>query len=448
MPKIKLTKTKVAKVEPSKTAVAKITPKIELTKIKITDTAVAKLKAPDPSGKQTIHWDAELRGFGVLCSGVTNAKTFIVQRDVKDGAKGRRLTIGDARTLPCDVARDRAADALDEMRRGIDPKAKAPEKAKEWTLQTALDAYLDARKNLRPASAAYYRATVKRYLSAWVDLPLRAISPEMVEARHREIARDIAANNKRAAATGQVTANAAVRVLRTLYSFTLERDSSLPPNPVNRLKRQWFEETKRTGHVPAADMPRFYAAVMRLPNAVARDYILTLLFTGMRRAEAASMVWSDCDFTAKTIRVPPERTKGKRALYIPMSSYVFDLLSARAALGKDRFVFPANSASGHIEEPKFALGLVEKETDLKVTAHDLRRTFASAVESAEVSFVTLKSLLNHSLAGDVTAGYIVFQIDRLREPAQRVCDLLKKQCGIEAATPTHAKRRSRQRRSA
>ncbi|MBY0429773.1 MAG: hypothetical protein K2Q10_01125 [Rhodospirillales bacterium] len=35
-----------------------------------------------PPGKQVLHWDADLKGFGVLCSGKTAAKTYVVQRDI------------------------------------------------------------------------------------------------------------------------------------------------------------------------------------------------------------------------------------------------------------------------------------------------------------------------------------------------------------------------------
>jgi len=41
---------------------------------KLTVKAVDKLVAPDPSSKQVAHWDAELKGFGVLCSRVSNSK--------------------------------------------------------------------------------------------------------------------------------------------------------------------------------------------------------------------------------------------------------------------------------------------------------------------------------------------------------------------------------------
>jgi len=44
--------------------------------------------------------------------------------------------------------------------------------------------------------------------------------------------------------------------------------------------------------------------------------------------------------------------------------------------------------------------------------------------------MALKALVNHSLGGDVTEGYVQMKIERLREPAQRIADKLKELCGI------------------
>ena len=44
--------------------------------------------------------------------------------------------------------------------------------------------------------------------------------------------------------------------------------------------------------------------------------------------------------------------------------------------------------------------------------------------------MALKALVNHSLGSDVTEGYVQMNAERLREPAQRVADKLKKLCGI------------------
>src|SRR5580704_5738571 len=60
--------------------------------IKLTKRAISALPAPDPSGKQVLVWDADLKGFGVLVSGKTKAKTFVVQRKLAGGLT-RRMTV-------------------------------------------------------------------------------------------------------------------------------------------------------------------------------------------------------------------------------------------------------------------------------------------------------------------------------------------------------------------
>ena len=67
-------------------------------RMKLTERSIARLAAPAPSGQQTAYWDADLRGFGVLVSGRTSTKSFIVQRDLA-GGKTRRVTIASVAEL-------------------------------------------------------------------------------------------------------------------------------------------------------------------------------------------------------------------------------------------------------------------------------------------------------------------------------------------------------------
>jgi integrase len=393
-------------------------------RLKLTERSIAKMKAPDPTGRQALHWDSELRGFAVLCSGVSNAKTYIVQRDLPNG-RTRRVTVGGVNELTLEKARRRAADMLDDLRRGIDPKRKIV----DATLRSTLDTYLAARKDLRPASIRSYRLGVERYLSPWLDRPLREITGDMVEERHRAIVAEIGKGDRYA---GTTTANGSMRALRVLWNFAAERTPDLPPNPVRRLRRQWYAEPRRERLVRAEEMPAFYAAVCALPNAVARDYLLLLLFTGLRRSEAASLRWDDVDLNQRVIRLPATRTKAKRKLDLPMSDFVRDLLVGRRTLGNAVFVFPSPGKGGHIAEPRFPLDAVAEATGIRVSAHDLRRTFITVAEATDISPLALKALVNHNLGKDVTAGYVQMTAERLREPAQRVCDKMKALCGVVA----------------
>ncbi len=107
-------------------------------RVKLTQRAVDRLPAPDPSGRQVLHWDTELRGFGVLCSGKTNARTYVAQRDLPSG-RTRRVTIAATNVLSLDAARRHAQSALAELYRGIDPRAPA---RGSTTLRHVLNEYL------------------------------------------------------------------------------------------------------------------------------------------------------------------------------------------------------------------------------------------------------------------------------------------------------------------
>jgi integrase len=183
-----------------------------------------------------------------------------------------------------------------------------------------------------------------------------------------------------------------MRTLRVVWNHALDRVEELPANPVRVLRRKgWFRPAPRTRSVLLEDLERFYAANDALPNRTASDYNKLILFTGLRRREAAALRWDEVDFAARVIRLPQERVKGKRKLDLPMSSVVRDLLIARRAIGNDNgWVFGANSASGHIEEPKFALQQIAAATGIRVSPHDLRRTFITIAEAADVSPLALK----------------------------------------------------------
>ena len=192
-------------------------------KLKLTERAIEKIIAPDPSGKQVLYWTRPLRG--LRCSSPARP---IRRRSLCSAISltaSPRLTVAAVTGLSLEKARLRAADMLDDLRRGIDPKRKT----ENPTLRSTLEGYLAARKDLRPASIKVYRQ-VKRYLAPWLDWKLTDITPERVEDRHRALADEI----------GPPTANGVMRTLRVLWNFAAERTITLPPhNPVRRLRKQW-----------------------------------------------------------------------------------------------------------------------------------------------------------------------------------------------------------------
>ena len=280
----------------------------------------------------------------------------------------------------------------------------------------------------------------------------------MVEERHRDIAAEVAKPGRSGGGenTGRATADGVMAALRAVYNYALDRDETLPPNPV-RLRKEWFNVAPRERFLNGDQLPVFYAALDGLENKVQADFLRVVLFTGLRRASAAALRWEQVDFASRVIRLPAKQLKGgKRRLDLPMTDYLRDLLVARRALGDDGgWVFPADSESGHLEEPAFALAMIAKTTAITgaraagveiddddvpqdvidkygvvVSCHDLRRTFITVAESTDISPLALKALVNHAVGGDVTANYVRLTVERLREPAQRVADRLQQLCQI------------------
>ena len=428
-----------------------------MSRVKFTEKSVAKLRAPAPSGRQQLHWDLGLPGFGLLVSGVSDARTWIVK------AAGKRRKIGRADVMNLEQARAEARKAMLGLAAGIDPRAKPASAA---TLGEIAAGYV-ASASLRPRTAESYRGAIACFTD-WADRPIGGITREMVEKRHRAIAAEVEARDRAAIArhakahlrraertekhypeasarhralfeaarereprSGHAVANGAMRVLRLLWNFAADKDPSLGPNPV-RLRKAWFKVARRERLVKADDLKKFHDAVTALPNPIARDFVRLLLFTGLRRREAAALKWSDVDLAGGVIRLPAAATKSGRKLDVPMSDVVRDLLVARRALGNARFVFPANSKSGHIEEPRAALDLVAAATGIAISVHDLRRTFISTAESVDISPIALKALVNHAVGGDVTANYAILSVERVRAASQRVADRLKELCAISA----------------
>jgi integrase len=414
-----------------------------LPSIKLTKAAIERLRAPDPSGKQRLVWDAELKGFGILISGLTKSKSFVVQRTLPDG-RTRRVTIGSVSEIGLDKegldkAREEAAALLLQMRKGEDPKAaRKSVVAATWTLRHALDEYI-ARKDLKAGTAVDYRGELQRNLAAWLDRPLRSITPDMVEERHREIQAEVAKRRKLYDAEhflskpGGHTANKVFNIFGILWNFVADRDATMPQNPTRRLRQARFKEPRRERMVETDQLPAFYKAVDALPNPIAADAIKLILFTGLRRNEALGLRWSpEIDFQQRVIRLRAARTKAGRKLDLPMSSFVRELLVARRAIGDERgWVFPGNSKMGHFTDFEGIFIQIAQATGIRVSAHDLRRSYLTVAESCDVSPFVLKALVNHTLGGGNTEGYIVMAAERLREPAQRVCDRMMELCGIE-----------------
>lgn len=400
--------------------------------VKLTKTSVEKL--PLPATGQRIVRDNELRGFAVrITPGGT--KAFVLEKRIN--GRVRRIPIGRFGELTVAQARNRAQQLLGEIALGEDPVAKRRRaKARSVTLAEAYAEFLKSRTRLSEATREEYDRTFTVVLKNWSNRPLESLTGQMILHRHRAVA----------AERGEQAANNHMRALRSVFNFAIDRYEDgtgqpvLASNPVLILTRtrSWYPVDRRRTLIKPHQLPAWYAALEaqrdyehpRSMGDTVADFLLLVLFTGLRRREAASLRWRDVDLADRSFTLA--QTKNGKPHTLPFSDFLHALFTRRLGAQQNEYVFPGYGGRGCLNEPKRHVRHIVQTSGVPFTVHDLRRTFLTIADTLELSPYTIKRLANHSTNGDVTAGYIISDLERLRMPMGRIERYLLNAIGIQS----------------
>lgn len=398
-------------------------------KLKLTEKAVQKLPPPtakdrekysdfDPPEAKRREAVAGLQ-LHVFQSG---NKSFVLVR--KYQGRSRSFTLGKFPDISVDKARCDARAQIANLRLGIDPiQDKRANAEKHVTLFEVYRDYLDVRgMHLSSNTKSNYKTVIETHLAPWRSKEMGAITRSMVQRKHAELTE-----------ISPSSANKAMRVLRALFNFANgqyedhEGKGLFPDNPVSRLShiRIWNREVRRQNKLNNSDLDPWFKAILNIdksdPYAISvKDYLIMLLLTGMRRRELAPLRWADINFKDKILTVG--KTKNGDPLLLPLSDYLFEMLRTRKQIVSGEYVFPGGQGNLYISEPKKHVDRLRQETGVYFTLHDLRRTFITIAESLDIPAFALKRLVNHRVKGDVTEGYIIMGVERLRKPMQQITD--------------------------
>lgn len=395
---------------------------------KLTKAVVEKI--PFEKSGQVFYRDSELTGFGLRVG--KTAKVYFSEGKLH--GKTIRVSIAKHNVISVEEARAQAKTFLAEIASGKNPHdVEKARKAKLVTLSEVLESYIRIRSNLKPSTIQDYRHTFAVYLKDWQNKPIIEITKDMVENKFRKISE-----------TSPSQANKTMRNFRAIMNYAIVKyednngDSFIRNNPVKRLTqlRAWHREVRKNTLIKHYDLAPWYQAVMNLTNdsiapnrEVVRDFLLLVLLTGLRRNEAAKLTWNRVDLKDRTMII--KDTKNHCDHTLPLTNFLYDLLSKRKADAKTQFVFPNEMNTGYMTDPKKQICKVVKESGVNFSTHDLRRTFITIAESLDISAYSLKRLLNHKMANDVTAGYIITDVERLRAPMQKITDYIMSCFGIK-----------------
>lgn len=317
--------------------------------------------------------------------------------------------------IVANIRTGRGYQSLEEKRQAEATKRKAAA-TEAVTLEQAFQDFLKTR-TLKPRTVQDYERSMEVAFQDWKSRRVIDISRAAVAKRHQKLGED----------QGPAQGNQHLRFLRSLLNFCAGyyEDGKGEPlikfNPVQRLSqtKAWFRVQRRQTIIKNHDLQKWWKAVLGLKNEKARDLLIFLILTGSRRLEGLSLETDQVDLKARSYTILDP--KNRQPLTLPLPKYLYGVLKARIEkLGPSKYVFPARSEAGHYIDPIKQIDKVIENSKVRFTLHDLRRVFITQAEALDLSSYSIKRLANHSVGSDVTAGYVIPDVERLRGPMQKI----------------------------
>lgn len=389
-------------------------------RINFTRAALDALPLP-PEGKRMQIHDTRVKGLQLRITS-QGVKTFVVFRRIK-GGRPQRVTLGRYPTLTIDQARRKAEKVNDLLVQGSFVSPKKQRALNELTLGELFEDFIKNRRNRRgsylsPRTTATYQGTFKNHVLPLANRKLSEIRHEQIATLHVRVGREHPSE-----------ANRVVALISSLFAYAQEQRVFSAVNPAQGIRK--FPETSRERFLQADELPRFFTALGDEPNGDVRDYLLVSLLTGARRSNVLGMRWEDVHLERAEWRLT--HTKNGLPQTVVLTPDVIDLLRQRRDNINSTFVFPSESQSGHLVEPKRAWKRILTRAGIQnLRLHDLRRTLGSWQAKTGASLPIIGKSLNHA-SHQSTQIYARLDMDPVRDSVGRAVDAM-----LEAANKTES----------
>ena len=361
---------------------------------------------------------------------------------VKVGDRRREIGLGAYPDVLLAQARDRAREARDEIRSGIDPieKRKAAKASlssaqrRGLTFTQAMDRYLAAKLDAfsNDKHRAQWRSTLETYAKP-------ALGPMLVS----DIAvQDVLGVLSPIWADRTETASRLRGRIEAVLSWATVSGHRTGDNPARwagNLKELLPAPSKvaATGNQPAlalADVPAWFAALRKRDGNGARALEFAAL-TAARSGEVRGAAWPEIDLKAALWIIPAARMKMDREHRVPLSADAVRLLKALPRHAGNDLVFPAprggqlsdmtlSAAMRQLHEAEVAAGrpgFVDRVSKRPAVPHGLRSTFRDWVAERT------------SYPGEMAEVALAHRISNAVEAAYRRGDMIEKRRGMMTA---------------
>lgn len=400
----------------------------------------------EPGRSQSLYFDAKTPGLGLRITKM-GKRNYIFE--TKLHGQTVRTTIGSIDTWPLDKAREEASRLKVLTDQGVDPRQlkkekKAADEARRKkeklgaiTVGEVWVEYINERKPLW--SERHYRDHVTvmhsggdvRWRSNELTVPgvLASLSPvrlaDLSEERINAWARIESTNRP-------TQARLSLRLLKAFLSWCgrhpvyKEIVTSNAAQSRNAKEALGKPESKNDT-LQREQLPAWFQAVRQINNPIISAYLQVLLLTGRRREEIMALKWDDCDFQWNSLTIKDKVEGGQ---VIPLTPYVKHLLGGLPR--RNQWVFSSpTAASGRLTEPTKQHNKVCSITNVTLSIHGLRRSFASLSEWVETPAGIAAQIQGHKPQDVRGRHYIRRPLDLLRLWHTKIEFWILEQAGIE-----------------
>lgn len=371
--------------------------------MKLNRATVQGLTLPEGKSDHT-HYDEDLTGFGLrVRSG--GSRTWVAVYRL--GRKTTKVSLGSARIVKPDEAREKAREILAGVALGHDANAARREERErqEETLGKVIEAYLvqHVATKQKPRTQAETRRHLERHWKPLHSIPIHQADRRAIAARLREIAQD----------SGPVAANRARACLSAAFAWAIKQGlADIDVNPVSGTAKPGAEKSRE--RVLTDDELRAIWAATEDAGGEHSTIVRLLMLTGQRREEVARMEWSEIAPTGPTGAVwtiPAGRVKNGRDHVVPLSAAALQALQRQSrregrslVFGRGQGGFSGWSRSKKTLDDRIAASAAKAAGRAKAVAadkltpwtlHDLRRTLVTRMHSLGTQPHIVEAVVNH-----------------------------------------------------
>ena len=366
-----------------------------------------------PGDKETMHWDDELRGFGVRVW-PSGRKVYMVMSRVK--GRLRRITIGTHGAVTAEKARGRAHELLSEAKNGRDPAKEFDQARKAPTMRGLGERFLKEHVALRckPTTQAEYKRSVELF-----------INPKLGTRKVTDIERKDIAELHHEFQHIPYQANRTLGVLSKMFNLAevwgLRPDGSNPCRHVKKYTEQKRERFLNTPEITELGRALYEVEQDGSETKAAVNAIRLLMLTGCRLSEIITLKWEHVDLKARELRLPVSKTGAK---VVPFGKTAAAVLKAIEKVDDNPYVITGKNPGSHLTDLQHPWRRIRSKANLNgVRIHDLRHSYASGALALGEGLPMIGKLLGHTQV-QTTARYAHLGRDPVKVAGSRVSDAI------------------------